>query len=68
MMGQRIVKNLNEGAELGNVRSEKLQRRARARKIGKMIRRCKAETKALKKLDDEQKEYLERMRRSSFDH
>jgi hypothetical protein len=66
-MGQRIVKNLNEGAELGNVRSEKLQRRARARKIGKMIRRCKAETKALKKLDDEQKEYLERMRRSSFD-
>jgi hypothetical protein len=67
-MGQRIVKNLNEGAELGNVRSEKLQRRARARKIGKMIRRCKAETKALKKLDDEQKEYLERMRRSSFDH
>jgi hypothetical protein len=67
-MGQRIVKNLNEGAELGNVRSEKLQRRARARKIGKMIRRCKAETKALKKLDDEQKDYLERMRRSSFDH
>ncbi len=67
MMGQRIVKNLSEGAELGNVRSEKLQRRARARKIGKMIRRCKAETKALKKLDDEQKEYLERMRRSSFD-
>jgi hypothetical protein len=66
-MGQRIVKNLNEGAELGNVRSEKLQRRARARKIGKMIRRCKAETKALKKLDDEQKEYLERMRRSSLD-
>jgi hypothetical protein len=66
-MGQRIVKNLNEGAELGNVRSEKLQRRARARKIGKMIRRCKAETKALKKLDDEQKDYLERMRRSSFD-
>jgi hypothetical protein len=67
MMGQRIVKNLNEGAELGNVRFKKLQRRARARKIGKMIRRCKAETKALKKLDDEQKEYLERMRRSSFD-
>jgi hypothetical protein len=66
-MGQRIVKNLNEGAELGNVRFKKLQRRARARKIGKMIRRCKAETKALKKLDDEQKEYLERMRRSSFD-
>jgi hypothetical protein len=67
MMGQRIVEHLNEGAELGNVKSEELQRRARARKIGKIIRRCKAETKALKKLDDEQKEYLERMRRSSFD-
>jgi hypothetical protein len=67
MMGQRIVEHLNEGAELGNVKSEKLQRRARARKIGRIIRRCKAETKALKKLDDEQKEYLERMRRSSFD-
>lgn len=67
MMGQRIVEHLNEGAELGNVKSEKLQRRARARKIGKIIRRCKAETKALKKLDDEQKEYLERMRRRSFD-
>jgi hypothetical protein len=67
MMGQRIVEHLNEGAELGNVKSEKLQRRARARKIGKIIRRCKAETKALKKLDDEQKEYLERMRRNSFD-
>ena len=67
MMGQRIVEHLNEGAELGNVKSEKLQRRARACKIGKIIRRCKAETKALKKLDDEQKEYLERMRRSSFD-
>jgi hypothetical protein len=66
-MGQRIVEHLNEGAELGNVKSEKLKRRARAHKIGKMIRRCKAETKALKKLDDEQKEYLERMRRSSFD-
>ena len=67
MMGQRIVEHLNEGAELGNVKSEKLQRRARAHKIGKIIRRCKAETKALKKLDDEQKEYLERMRRNSFD-
>ena len=29
--------------------------RATARKIGKMITRCKAETKAIKKLDDEQK-------------
>jgi hypothetical protein len=67
MMGQRIVEPLNEDAELGNVESKKLRRRARACKIGKMIRKCKAETKALKKLDDDQKEYLERMRRSSLD-
>ena len=64
MMGQTIVEHLNEGAELGKAeREKKRQRRATARKIGKMIRRCKAETKALNKLDDEQKEYLERMRR-----
>ena len=56
-------KALNEGAELGKAGPEKLQRRATARKIGKMIRRCKAETKALKKLDDEQIDYLERMRK-----
>ena len=62
MMGQTMVEHLNEGAELSNAEPEKLQRRATGRKIGKMIRRCKAETKALKKLDDEQKEYLERMR------
>ena len=52
MVGQRIVEPLNENAELGNVKSGKLRRRARALKIGKIIRRCKAETKALKKLDD----------------
>ena len=63
MIGQTIVERLNEGAELSKAESEKIQRRAAARKIGKMIRKCKAETKALKKLDDEQKEYLERMRR-----
>ena len=66
MMGQRIVEHLNDGAELRNVEPERLQGRATARKIGKMIRRCKAETKALKKLDDEQKEYLERIRRRLF--
>jgi hypothetical protein len=63
MMGQTIVEHSNEGAELSKAGPEKLQRRATARKIGKMIRRCKAETEAIKKLDDEQKEYLERMRR-----
>jgi hypothetical protein len=62
MMGQTIAEHLNEGAEPSKA-EQKLQRRAAARKIGKMIRRCKAETKAIKKLDDEQKEYLERMRR-----
>ena len=55
MMGQTIAEHLNEGAELTKARREKLQRRATARKIGKMITRCKAETKAIKKLDDEQK-------------
>lgn len=62
MMGQTIAEHLNEGAELTKARREKLQRRAAARKIGKMITRCKAETKAIKKLDDEQKEFLERLR------
>jgi hypothetical protein len=63
MIGQTIIERLNDGAELNKAEPEKIQRRATARKIGKMIRKCKAETKALKKLDDEQKEYLERMRR-----
>jgi hypothetical protein len=62
MMGQTIAEHLKEGAELSKA-EEKLQRRATARKIGKMIRRCKAETKAIKKLDDEQREFLERMRK-----
>ncbi|MGB7454392.1 MAG: hypothetical protein WBM51_01760, partial [Pseudolabrys sp.] len=57
-----IAEHLNEGAELTKARREKLQRRATARQIGKMITRCKAETKAIKKLDDEQKEFLERLR------
>ena len=61
MMGQTIAEHLKEGAV--SKAEEKLQRRATARKIGKMIRRCKAETKAIKKLDDEQREYLERMRK-----
>jgi hypothetical protein len=63
MMGQTVAEHLNEGTELSKAEHEKLQRRATARKIGKMIRRCKAETEAIKKLDDEQKEYLERIRR-----
>ena len=63
MMGQTIAEHLNEGAERTKANHEKLQRRATARKIGQMITRCKAETKAIKKLDNEQKEFLERLRR-----
>ena len=59
-MGQARAEKLDEGAKLGSAESEKRQRRTTARKIGKMIRRCKAEAKALKKLNDEQKKYLER--------
>ena len=65
MMGQTIAEHLNEGAELSRAEFERLQHRAAARKIRKVIRSCRAETKALKKLDDEQKEYLERMRKHS---
>jgi len=65
MIGQTIIERLNDGVELNKAEPKKIQRHATARKIGNMIRKCKAETKALKKLDDEQKEYLERMRRRS---
>ena len=41
----------------------KRQRRAAALKIKKIIRRCKADTKTIMRLDDEQKELLERMRK-----
>ena len=63
MMGQTIAEHLNEGAERTKANHEKLQRRATARKIGQMITRCKAETKAINRLDDEQKEFLERLRK-----
>jgi hypothetical protein len=62
MVGQ-TADHLNESAEPKRAESGKLQRRAAARKIGKMIKRCKADTKAIKRLDDEQKEYLERIRK-----
>jgi len=63
MMAQTITEPLNERAESSNAKPEKKQRRAAARKIGKMIRRCKEETKAIKRLDDEQQEFLERLRK-----
>ena len=65
MMGQTIADHLNEGAEQNKTGSKKLQRRAVARKIGEIIKRCKAETKAVKRLDDEQKAFLERLRKNS---
>ena len=58
-MGRAISEHLNKGA----AEPEKRQRRAAAHKIRKMIRGCKAETKAIKRLDDEQKEFLERLRK-----
>jgi hypothetical protein len=59
MMGQTTVEHLNEGAELKKTESWRPQRRAAARKIGKMIKRCKADTKEI----NEQKEHLERLRK-----
>ena len=58
-MGRAISEHLNEDA----AEPEKRQRRAAAHKIRKMIRKCKADTKAIKQLDDEQTEYLERLRK-----
>ena len=63
MMGQTVADHLNEGAQQINASSEKLKRRAASRKIGKIIKKCKAETKVIKRLDDEQKEFLERLRK-----
>ena len=62
-MGQTIADHLNEGAEESKVGSKKLQRRAAARKIGEIIKRCKADTKEIKRLDNEQNEFLERLRK-----
>jgi len=54
---------LTEGAGLKTAESGKVQRHAAADKIKKMIRKCKADTKAIKRLDDEQTEYLEKLRK-----
>ena len=58
-MARAISERSNESA----AEPEKRQRRAAAHKIRKMIRKCKADTKAIKQLDDEQTEYLERLRK-----
>ena len=58
-MERAISGHLNEGA----AEPEKRQRRAAAHKIRKLIRKCKAVTKANRQLDHEQAEYLERLRK-----
>ena len=62
MVGQ-TAGHVTEGAGLNKAESTKAQRRAAAVKIKKMIRRCKADTKTIRHLDDEQTEYLERLRK-----
>ena len=62
MVGQ-TAGHVAEGAGLNKAESRKAQRRAAADKIKKMIRKCKADTKAIRQLDDEQTEYLARLRK-----
>ena len=62
-MMRQPADHLTDGAELKKAQSGKAQRRAAADKIRKMIRKCKADTKAIKQLDDEQAEFLERLRK-----
>ena len=59
MMGQAISERLNEGSK---AELEKYQGRTGTGEIKKIIRKCTAETKAINRLDDEQKEFLERLR------
>lgn len=61
-MMRQIADHLTDGAGL-KAESGKAQRRAAAVKIRKMIRKCKADTKAIRQLDDEQTEFLERLRK-----
>jgi len=61
MVGQ-TTGHVTEGAGL-KAESTRAQRRAAAAKIKKMIRKCKADTKTIRQLDDEQTEYLERLRK-----
>jgi hypothetical protein len=63
VMMRQTPGHLTEGAELKTAQSGKAQRRAAADKIRKMIRKCKADTKAIRQMDDEQTEYLKRLRK-----
>ena len=65
MVGQTFDHS-NQGAEQQKAESGKPQRRAAALKIKKIIRRCKADTKTIKRLDDEQKELLEKNAKTSL--
>jgi hypothetical protein len=62
MIGQAISEHFNEDVEL-KAEPERYRGRSGARKIRKIIKRCKADTEAIKRLDDEQKEFLERLRK-----
>jgi hypothetical protein len=58
-MGRALSGPSNENA----AEPDKRKARAEAHKIRKMIRKCKADTKAIRQLDDEQAEFLQRLRR-----
>ena len=61
MVGQTLTELLKEeGAEFGKVKPAKLQGRAVVPMIDKIIGKCKADIKAIERLDEDQKEYLER--------
>ena len=62
MVGQ-TTGHVTGGGKLKKSESGKADRRAAADKIKKMIRKCKADTKAIRQMDDEQAEYLKRLRR-----
>jgi hypothetical protein len=62
MVGQ-ATGHETEGAKLKKAESGKAERRAAADQIRKMIRTCKANTKAIRQMDDEQAEYLKRLRK-----
>ena len=59
-MVRQTTGHVTEGAK---AESTKAQRRAAADKIRKMLRTLKTSKKVIKQLDDEQAEYLERLRK-----
>jgi hypothetical protein len=61
--GHASAGHLTESAGPKKAEPGKAERRAAADKIKKMIRKCKANTKAIRQMDDEQTEYLKRLRK-----